>query len=265
MAEQPQQPVIEVHGLDTRVGDRWVHRGLELTAQRGEVFGLVGGSGSGKTLLMRQIIGLLRPQRGEVRLLGEDMHRLAGAELRRVCRRCGVLFQQDALFSAFTVFDNIAFPLRELRQDGEPVEEDEIHDLVHLKLQMVGLGAEVASRFPGQLSGGMAKRAALARALALDAELLLLDEPWSGLDPVSADGLDRVFLELRRELGLSAFMITHDVASLAAVCDRVAVLAEQRVLTSGTLQEVAQFDHPYVRHFFRQRKGAEALRALPRD
>ena len=263
MADQGMENVVEVKGLCTCFGKIWVHRDLDLNVSRGEVLGVIGGSGSGKTVLMLQIIGLLKPYAGNVQVLGEKIHQLKGMDGRRLRRRWGVLFQRGALFSAFNVFDNIAFPLRELRKDGEQIEEQSIYELVHLKLNMVGLKHEDAWKYPSELSGGMLKRAAFARALALEVELLFLDEPGTGLDPISAADLDTLFIELRQQLKLSALLITHDLNTLATVCDRVALLDDGRVLTIGTLQEVAQFDHPYVRRFFHHRRGEEILRSLP--
>lgn len=256
------EPVIEVRGLHTRLGDQPVHAALELEVRRGEVLALVGNSGSGKSVLLRSIIGLLAPLAGRVRVLGEEPHRLSGVERRRLCRRWGVLFQQGALFSAFSVFDNLAFPLRELRKDGLAVEEQSVAELVRLKLNMVGLAPDDARKYPAELSGGMVKRAALARALMLEPELLFLDEPTTGLDPIASADFDALLLEMCTELGLTVFMVTHDRSTLAAVCDRVAVLGEERILAVGALDEVASVDHPYIKRFFGPRRGDDALRAL---
>ena len=256
------EAVIEVDSLHTLIGGERVHRGLDLTVYRGEVLGVIGTTGSGKTTLLRQIIGLMQPEEGHVHVFGQRVRHLEGEAARLLRRRWGVLFQQGALFSALDVFDNIAFPMRELRKEREPIEEDVIRDLVAVKLHMVGLAPEDAWKFPGQLSGGMRKRAALARALALEAEVLFLDEPTTGLDPVSASELDRLLNDLHKELGLTGLMITHDLHSLAALSDRVAVLDEGRLLTVGTLATVAAYDHPFIRQFFQPRSGDERLREL---
>jgi len=255
--------VVEVKKLNTRLGNVWLHRDLDLTMYRNEVLGIIGGSGSGKTVLLHQIIGLQKPQSGSVHVLGKNVHQLKRMEVRHLRLRWGVLFQRGALFSSFNVFDNIAFPLRELRKDGKKIDEESIYELVQLNLNMVGLKQEDAWKYPAELSGGMNKRAALARALALEAELLFLDEPASGLDPISAAELDTLFIEIRKQLQLSILLITHDLNTLAAVCDRVALLDEGRILTVGTLENVAQFDHPYVKRFFHHRRGEKLLRSLP--
>ncbi len=253
------EAVVRVRGLGTYLGGHWVHRDLDLTVHRGEILALVGESGGGKTTLMREIIGLTRPQAGRIEVLGREVYNGPTAPYHlRV--QWGVLFQQGALFTSLTVFENIAFPLRELWVAGHELEEDVIHDLVMLKLRMVGLRPADAWKLPAELSGGMIKRAALARALALEPEVLFLDEPTSGLDPNSASELDRLLDELHRELRLSALMITHDLNSMAAVADRIAVLAEGRVLVTGTLDEVAAYDHPFVRRFFHGARGAALLR-----
>ena len=262
--EKPEQEkaAIDVRGLYTRLGGRWIHRDLNLRLHRGEVLALIGSSGGGKTVLLHHIIGLLKPAKGRIEVFGSPIEHLPPAEIRRRGRRWGILFQQGALFSALTVFDNIAFPLREMRKDGEGIDERSLRELVFLKLQMAGLQPDDAWKYPAELSGGMIKRAALARALALDAELLFLDEPTTGLDPVLAAEFDSLLLELRKELKLSVLLITHDLNTLAGLSDRVAVLDEGRVLTTGTLEEVVRYDHPFVRGFFRQRQGEVRLRAL---
>lgn len=254
--------VIDVRGLHTRMGGHWVHRGLDLQLERGKLMTIIGGSGSGKSVLMHHIIGLLSPAAGEIHVLGSPIHELSPTEIRRRGRRWGVLFQAGALFSAFNVFENIAFPLRELRKDGEIMDKATLRELIFLKLQMVGLSADDAWKYPAELSGGMVKRAALARALALEAELLFLDEPTAGLDPILAGEFDALLLELRKELSLSVLLITHDLHSLASLSDEVAVLGDGVLLTTGTLEEVAKFDHPFVRQFFHQRQGEARLRAL---
>ena len=238
--------VISVRDLSLRFGEVWVHRGVNLTVERGEVLALVGGSGSGKTALLQQLIGLLRPAAGEIRLFGQPLY--GGGRQREVAlrRRFGVLFQQGALFSAFNVYDNIAFPLRELRV----LDRELIHDLVMLKLAMVELLPRHARLMPSELSGGMVKRVALARALALEPELLLLDEPTAGLDPDRSDSFVRLIRMLGEELDLTVLFVTHDLATVTALATRVAVLAEQRILAVGSVEEIMQFDHPFMRSFF---------------
>jgi phospholipid/cholesterol/gamma-HCH transport system ATP-binding protein len=262
-AGEEREVVIEVDDLHTWLGRQEVHRGLNLKVYRGEILGVIGTTGSGKTTLLRQVIGLISPTSGSVDVLGERIHSLEGREVRMLRRRWGVLFQQGALFSALNVFDNIAFPMRELRKEGEVIEEGAIRALVGVKLHMVGLAPDAAWKYPAELSGGMLKRAALARSLALEAELLFLDEPTTGLDPISASLFDKLLDQLHHELNLTALMITHDLHSLAALADRVAVLDEGKLLTIGTLEEVAEFDHPFVQKFFSRRRGDDELRALP--
>ena len=238
--------VISVRDLDTRFGKIWVHRGLDLEVRRGEVVALVGGSGSGKTTLLRQLIGLLTPQRGQIRLFGEPLFGGGALRERQLRQRFGVLFQQGALFSAFTVFENVAFPLREMGLRDEGL----IHDLVLLKLAMVELQPHHADLMPAELSGGMIKRVALARALALEPELLLLDEPTAGLDPDRSASFVRLIRALGEELGLTVVLVTHDVDTLIALSARVAVLAEQRILALGSLEEIMRIEHPFVQKFF---------------
>jgi phospholipid/cholesterol/gamma-HCH transport system ATP-binding protein len=244
-------PIIEVSGLWNVVGGHTIHRGIDLEAQRGEILSIIGGSGAGKTTLLRSLIGLRRPTRGSVRVLGCDLASAGRVEQRAVRRRWGVLFQGGALFSALPVFDNLALPLRELHL----LSEDAIRDLVMLKLDMVGLAASDAPKLPAQLSGGMVKRAALARALALDPELLFLDEPTSGLDPVSAAAFQALIRDLRRDLGLTVIMVTHDLDTLAVLSDRVAALADGELVAVGTLEEVRRVEHPFIREYFGSERG----------
>ncbi len=239
-------PVIEVRGVHTRFGETVVHRGIDLTVNAGEILGMVGGSGSGKTTLLREIVGLLVPTEGEVRLFG---HRVLDSDpdiRRAVRRRFGMLFQHGALFSAFSVFDNIAFPLRELRV----LDEAMIRDLVMLKLRLVELEPRHARLMPAELSGGMVKRVALARALSLEPELLVLDEPTAGLDPDLADNFVVLIRMLQQELGFTVVMVTHDLETLAGLATRVAALAEQRIIACGTPDDVLAVDHPFIHSFF---------------
>jgi phospholipid/cholesterol/gamma-HCH transport system ATP-binding protein len=247
--------VISIRKLSTRFGQVWIHRHLDLEIATGEMVALVGGSGSGKTTLLRQMIGLLSPTEGEIRLFGEPLFGDGVARERALRQRFGVLFQHGALFSAFNVFDNIAFPLRELKT----LDEATIRDLVMLKLDMVELLPRHALLMPSELSGGMVKRVALARSLALEPELLLLDEPTAGLDPDRSDSFVRLTRMLGEELGLTVVLVTHDLDTLAALATRVAVLAEQHILAYGSVDEIMRFDHPFIRNFFHSERSQRAL------
>lgn len=240
------ETVIEVRGLKTQFGDHVVHENLDLDVYRGEILGVVGGSGTGKSVLLRAIIGLVKPTAGEVRVMGQDVTRLEGDALTAFARHWGVLFQHGALFSSLTVTQNIQAPLRE-HLDLPQALMDEISSY---KISMVGLGLEAAAKYPSELSGGMRKRAALARALALDPEILFLDEPTAGLDPIGAAAFDGLIKRLRDALGLTVFLVTHDLDTLNTVCDRIAVLAEKRVIVAGTMAEMLEVDHPWVHEYF---------------
>ena len=247
--------VISIRDLSTRFGDAWIHRGINLAIPRGEMVSLVGGSGSGKTTLLRQMVGLLEPTRGDIRLFGEPLFGGGPARERALRQRCGVLFQHGALFSALSVFDNIAFPLRELKK----IDAAMIHDLVMLKLDMVELLPRHAWLTPAELSGGMIKRVALARALALEPELLLLDEPTAGLDPDRSDSFVRLIRTLGEELGLTVVLVTHDLDTLAGLSTRVAVLAEHHILAYDTVDAIMHVDHPFIRNFFLSERSMRAL------
>jgi phospholipid/cholesterol/gamma-HCH transport system ATP-binding protein len=260
MARTAQDPkVVEVTGLSVRLGGSWVFRGVDLEVRRGEILALVGESGGGKTTLMRSILGLIAPAAGTVKVLDQDVHGEDRGAAHALRMHWGVMFQQGALFSALPVFDNVAFPLRELRVLGRVIDEDTVRDLVMLKLTMVGLKTEDAWKIPAELSGGMIKRAALARALALEPDILFLDEPTSGLDPSSARDLNRLLTTLHQELKLSALMITHNLETISSVPDRIAFLSGGQVLATGTLDEVASGGNGFVQRFFQDpRRGASA-------
>jgi phospholipid/cholesterol/gamma-HCH transport system ATP-binding protein len=245
--------VIVAEGLWTRLGGRIIHRDIDLAVRRGEILALIGGSGAGKTTLLRTLIGLCRPKAGSVRVFGRDLYRADAATHRAIRQRWGVLFQGGALFSALSVFDNIALPLRELRL----LDDGAITDVVMFKLAQVGLGATDAPKLPAQLSGGMVKRASLARALVLEPELLFLDEPTSGLDPLSAASFQSLLMSLRTDLRLSVVMVTHDLDTLSVLSDRVAALAEQRLVAVGPLSEIRGSDHPFLREYFSSERARQ--------
>lgn len=251
-------PVIEVRNLVKRFGKAVVHDGIDLDVYRDEVLSIVGGSGSGKTVLLRQIVGLERPTSGTIRVFGEEPRRLNAAQLQTLRNRWGLQFQRGALFSALSVIDNIALPLRELRA----LPDNLICRAALLKLQLVGLSARDADKMPSDLSGGMIKRVALARALALEPELLFLDEPTAGLDPMASDDYVALIRELRRELGLTVVMITHDLDTLVALSDRVAVLADHKLVAAAPIAEVVKVDHPFIREYFLGERAQRAMQAL---
>lgn len=252
-------PLVAIRGLWTTFvapGRRvTVHQALDLDVHRGEVLSLVGGSGTGKTVLLRQILGLETPTRGDIRVLGLSPSDLGS---RGAASRVGMLFQHGALFSAFSVLDNIAFPLRELKT----LSADLVRDAAMVKLQMVGLPPETASKMPADLSGGMVKRVALARALIMDPPLLLLDEPTAGLDPDSSDGFVSLLRSLHREMDLTVIMVTHDLDTLFELSTRIAVLADKKVVVSGPAREVVAYPHPFVHDFFLGERGQRAMELL---
>lgn len=253
------EPVIEIAGLYKRYGDTLIHENLDLTVRRGEILGLVGGSGSGKTTLVRQILALEAPTSGSIRVFGEALGTRSMRLERRLRNRIGMLFQHGALFSSLSVYDNIAQPVREFGR----APDDLLTDVVRLKLEMVGLSMDDASKMPADLSGGMVKRVGIARALVLEPELLFLDEPTAGLDPAASDAFVELIATLHRALGLTVVMITHDLDTLVAIANRVAVLAERRVLGVGPVEQVAALDHPFVREYFLGERGRRALGGLP--
>lgn len=248
-------PVIRVRGLRNQFGEQVVHEDLDLDVRPGEILGVVGGSGSGKSVLMRAILGLREPDAGEIEVLGVDGRSREAADRLHIERSTGVLFQDGALFSSLTVGENVQVPLKEHHPE---LPESLLYELALLKVKLAGLPPEAIDKFPSQLSGGMRKRAGLARALAMDPPLLFLDEPTAGLDPIGAAAFDRLTRTLQHALGLTVFLITHDLDTLYAICDRVAVLAERRVIAVGPLDEIARLDHPWVQDYFNGPRGRAA-------
>lgn len=252
-------PVISVRGLRNAFGPQVVHDALDLDVRRGEILGVVGGSGTGKSVLMRSIIGLQQPEAGEIEVLGVPVRGAGDEALLDIRKRWGVLFQGGALFSTLTVAENIQLPLREFYPGLSPQLLDEI---AAYKIVMSGLSPEAGPKYPAELSGGMKKRAGLARALALDPELLFLDEPTAGLDPIGAARFDELTLSLRDTLGLTVFLITHDLDTLYAICDRVAVIADRHVIAVGTIAELLALDHPWIQDYFNGPRGRQAASAM---
>ncbi|MCA0301409.1 MAG: ATP-binding cassette domain-containing protein [Proteobacteria bacterium] len=245
--------VLRLRGVRTQFGDKVIHDKLDFDMFRGEIVGLVGGSGTGKSVLLRTIIGLNGHTQGTIEMLGKDTSKLNGQAERAMLSRTGVQFQDGALFSSLSVTENVIVPIREHAQ----LEEQTMRDIAALKVAMVGLPPDTGDKKPSELSGGMRKRASLARALALDPELLFLDEPTAGLDPIGAGHYDELVRGLSRSLGLSILMVTHDLDSLNAICDRIAVLLDKRVVV-GTMQELLSYDHPWVREYFHGPRGRAA-------
>jgi len=247
MAAHEDRPIIRVEGLTNRFGEQVVHEDLDLEVRPGEILGVVGGSGTGKSVLMRSILGLRRPDAGRIEVLGVDARSEDERDRQAIERDTGVLFQDGALFSSLTVGENVQVPLKEQHPD---IPDTLRYELALLKVKLAGLPADALNKLPSQLSGGMRKRAGLARALALDPPLLFLDEPTAGLDPIGAAAFDELILTLQRALGLTVFLITHDLDTLYAICDRVAVLADRRVVINAPIEEVERCEHPWVQQYF---------------
>jgi phospholipid/cholesterol/gamma-HCH transport system ATP-binding protein len=243
---------IKVRGVTVGFGDKVILKDLDLDVRRGEVLGFVGGSGTGKSVLTRAILGLVRKWSGTIEVFGENLDKLSRNEHRALERRWGVLFQHGALFSGLTVLQNIQVPMREYLD----LSQELMDELAMMKIEMVGLKADAAHKFPSELSGGMIKRAALARALALDPEILFLDEPTSGLDPIGAADFDELIATLQKTLGLTVFMVTHDLDSLYSICDRIAALADGKVAAEGPIKELLQSQHPWLQSYFHGKRAS---------
>jgi phospholipid/cholesterol/gamma-HCH transport system ATP-binding protein len=251
--DQTGEPIIRVRGLVNRFGAEMVHDGLDLDVHRGEVLGIVGGSGSGKSVLLRTIVGLNRPVAGKVEIFGRDLLAMSDQQKRAIENRWGVLFQDGALFSSLTVAQNIEVPIKEYFEMPLHL----MDEISAVKVGMVGLPSDAGEKYPAQLSGGMRKRAGLARALALDPEIVFLDEPTAGLDPIAAGAFDELIRDLKASLGLTVFMVTHDLDSLFAICDRVAVLVDKK-LRIGTLEQLLEDHHPWIHSYFHGPRGRAA-------
>ncbi|HEX4270286.1 MAG TPA: ATP-binding cassette domain-containing protein [Rhizomicrobium sp.] len=258
MADQKKKDVvIRVRGLVNAFGDKVIHDHIDLDVYRGEVLGVVGGSGSGKSVLLRSIIGLVQPREGTVEVFGQPTGEVEGAQMQRLEMRWGVLFQEGALFSSQTVAENIQVPLREYTSMSQEL----MDEIAAMKLSLVGLPPDTGAKYPSELSGGMKKRAGLARALALDPELLFLDEPTAGLDPISANQFDELTKQLQKVLGLTVFLVTHDLDTLRAVTDRIAVLVNKK-LVIGTIAELRQNKDPWIQDYFSGVRGRAALSSM---
>ncbi len=253
-AAKKKDVIIEVRGLVNGFGSKIIHDNIDLDVYRGEVIGVVGGSGSGKSVLLRSIISLIRPKEGVIKVFGQQTGEVEGAQMRKLEMRWGVLFQAGALFSSQTVAENIQVPLREYTSMSESL----MDEIAAMKLNLVGLPPDTADKYPSELSGGMIKRAALARSLALDPELLFLDEPTAGLDPISANQFDELIRQLQKALGLTVFLVTHDIDTLRAVTDRIAVLVNKK-LVIGTIAELRKSDDPWIKDYFSGVRGRAAL------
>jgi phospholipid/cholesterol/gamma-HCH transport system ATP-binding protein len=259
MARDDHDILVDVRGLRNSFGDAVIHDGLDLAVRRGEILGVVGGSGTGKSVLMRSIIGLQTPDTGDITVFGEQTIGRDETEASSIRKRWGVLFQGGALFSTLTVAENIQVPLREFYRDLPP---SLLEEIAGYKVVMTGLAADAGPKYPAELSGGMKKRAGLARALAMDPELLFLDEPTAGLDPIGAAAFDELIRSLQRTLGLTVFLITHDLDTLYAICDRVAVLADKKVVAIGTIAELKATGHPWIREYFEGPRGRAAATSM---
>jgi phospholipid/cholesterol/gamma-HCH transport system ATP-binding protein len=249
--------IIRVRDLKTQFGDQVIHEHLDLDIHSGEVLGIVGGSGTGKSVLLRTILGLNRPVAGSIEIFGKLRSEMTPAEEHAVERRWGVLFQDGALFSSLTVTQNIQVPLKEHLNLPPHL----MNEIAALKIALVGLPAEAGPKFPAELSGGMRKRAGLARALALEPEIVFLDEPTAGLDPIGASAFDELIKNLQATLGLTVFMVTHDLDSLYAICDRIAVLADKRVIVTGPISEMLKQEQPWIKEYFHGPRGRAAMAA----
>ena len=249
------ETVISIRGLRNSFGEQVIHENLDLDVRRGEILGVVGGSGTGKSVLMRSVIGLQTPDSGEIHVLGENMIGREEDEAKNIRRRWGVLFQAGALFSTLTVAENVEVPIREYFPH---IKEQLLDEIAGFKIAMSNLPPDAGPKYPAELSGGMIKRAGLARALALDPELLFLDEPTAGLDPIAAASFDELIMGLQKRLELTVFLITHDLDTLWAICDRVAVLADRKVVAVGTIEELLALDHPWIQEYFNGPRGRAA-------
>lgn len=247
------EPVLRARGVTVSFGDKTVLKDLDLDVWRGEILGFVGGSGTGKSVLMRTVLGLNRKQAGTVEIFGIDVDRATPQQRMAIDMRMGVLFQHGALFSALSVLENVQVPMREYLDLPQKL----MDELAVLKIEMVGLPRDAAAKYPSELSGGMIKRAALARALALDPDLVFLDEPTSGLDPIGAADFDELVIKLRDTMGLTVYMVTHDLDSLFTACDRIAVLGQKRVLVEGTVDDMLASEEPWVKSYFRGKRARQ--------